>query len=77
MTRDEDCHICGKCWWNGCENDADFALEVDLKRGGLPLYLGKVDLCGGHTQQASANGGRLNLNWRAIEQALARDRIVI
>jgi hypothetical protein len=46
-------------------------MDVDLKRHGRPLYSGLVDLCGGHTRLAHKNGGRLDLNWIAIEQALA------
>jgi hypothetical protein len=45
-------------------------MDVDLKRGGLPLYSGKVDLCAGHCRLVHNNGGRMNLKWEAIEQAL-------
>jgi hypothetical protein len=46
-------------------------MDVDLRRNGLPLYSGKVDLCGGHARFAHNNGGRLDLNWEAISQALS------
>lgn len=70
-VNDKDCHICGDCWWSGCPNDADYQMDVDLKRHGLPLYSGRIELCGGHAALAHENGGRLNLNWEAITQALA------
>lgn len=74
MKRKDGCHICGTCWWVDCENDADYAMDVDLKRKGIPLYSGRIELCGGHTRQAHANGGRLDLNWTAVEQAIARKK---
>lgn len=74
INKTDGCHICGTCWWEGCDNDADFAMDVDLKRRGLPLYSGKIDLCAGHTRYVYENGGRLDLNWMAIEQALARQK---
>lgn len=68
----EPCHICGKCWWVDCENDADYAIDVSLKRHqAFIMYEGKVDLCGGHYRLAVERKGRLNLNWKAIEQAVA------
>lgn len=70
VNDDYGCHICGKCWWVSCENDADYTLDVSLKRRGKPLYDGKVELCAGHTQLAADRQGRLNLNWLAIEQAI-------
>lgn len=75
MNNSEGCHICGTCWWTDCDNDADYAMDVDLKRKGLPLYSGKVDLCAGHTRLAHAQGGRLDLNWLAIEQALSLAKV--
>jgi len=72
MAVDEECWTCGnRCWWIDCSNNADYQMDVDLKRHGLPLYSGMVDLCGGHTRLAQSNGGRLDLNWNAISQALA------
>lgn len=71
MPGKDECHVCGTCWWVDCPNDADYEMDVDLKRNGLPLYSGTVDLCGGHTRQAHSNGGQLSLNWLAVEQALA------
>lgn len=68
---DAKCYVCGDCWWVGCENDADYSMDVDLKRKGLPLYSGKVELCGGHTTQVHQNGGRMDLKWEAVEQALS------
>lgn len=68
---DTKCYICGDCYWVGCGNDADYQMDVDLKRNGLPLYSGKIELCDGHTKQVHANGGRLYLKWEAVEQALA------
>jgi hypothetical protein len=70
---DPDCHICGRCYWNGCDNDADYEVDVDLKRNGLPLYSGKVDLCAGHHRVGAS--GSMNLKWVAIEQALMRDGV--
>lgn len=46
-------------------------MDVDLRRHGKPLYSGLVDLCWGHARFAHSNGGRLDLNWDAITQALA------
>lgn len=63
--------MCGKCWWVNCPNDADYSDDVVLKRKNLPLYEGKVDLCAGHAMLWRQNGGHLDLNWLAIEQALA------
>jgi hypothetical protein len=73
MVQAEPCHICGTCWWVDCDNDADYSIDVDVaKRHGDPVfYSGKVDLCGGHFRVARDKGGRLNLNWLAVEQALA------
>jgi hypothetical protein len=71
---DPDCHICGTCWWVDCANDADYAIDVALKRKNLPLYNGRVDLCAGHYRLAYSRNGRLNLNWVAIEQAIAKDK---
>jgi hypothetical protein len=70
----DDCHICGRCWWVHCTNDADYTMDVDLKRRGLPLYSGRVELCGGHARLTHSNGGRLDLNWLAVEQALALEK---
>jgi hypothetical protein len=70
----DDCHICGTCWWVDCENDADYSMDVDLKRHGLPLFSGRIELCGGHARFARTRGGRLELNWLAIEQAIARQK---
>ena len=68
---DDDCVICGCCWWSGCDNDADYEDDVDLKRHSLPVYSGKVDLCAGHHRYAAMTG-HMNLKWAAVEQALAR-----
>ena len=67
----EKCWVCGSCWWVSCPNDADYTMDVDLRRNGLPLYSGKVDLCGGHARLVHKNGGHMDLNWEAIAQALA------
>jgi len=61
--------------WVHCRNDADYAMDVELKRGGLPLYSGPVDLCGGHARLAHKNGGHLDLKWEAVEQALALQKV--
>lgn len=66
---DTTCYVCGLCWWSGCENDADYRLDVDLKRNGLPLYTGEIELCAGHAQYAQRTLGRLDLKWEALEQA--------
>jgi hypothetical protein len=50
-------------------------MDVELKRRGLPLYSGHVDLCGGHARFAQKNGGHLDLKWEAIEQALSLQNI--
>jgi hypothetical protein len=68
----DDCHICGKCYWHDCPNEADFTVDVDLKRHGLPLYSGGVDLCAGHYRFAR-RGNHMDLNWMAVEQALERE----
>lgn len=70
MTND-DCHICGTCWWVNCTNDADYELDVVLKRHGQVAYDGAVDLCAGHLDYASRTG-HVNVDWIALEQALAR-----
>lgn len=73
-----DCFICGMCWWNGCENDADWRMRegttikfrsrhsIDM----VEIDAGKIELCNGHYRQWEADG-RLNLKWIAIEQSLA------
>lgn len=71
MAEKDGCHICGDCWWHECNNPADYSMDVDLKRGGLPLFSGKVELCGGHTRYVHENGGRMDLDPVAIEQASA------
>lgn len=71
MGRDDGCHICGDCWWVNCPNPADYSDDVVIKRHGSTLYEGEIDLCAGHARYWRQNGGRLDLNWLAIEQALA------
>ena len=71
MPDDFGCHICGTCWWVHCENDADYSMDVALKRHGKPLYDGKIELCAGHARLAHERNGRLDLNWLAVEQAVA------
>jgi hypothetical protein len=68
---DRDCHICGTCWWEGCENAADWTIELVLKRHGAIVYDGAVDLCHGHKVYAERSG-HVNVGWIALEQALAR-----
>lgn len=75
MAIDTKCHVCGSCWWVSCSNDADYARDVDLrlKRSiglGDLVYSGKVELCAGHTRQSFAEN-RMDLNWDALEQAVA------
>lgn len=79
MGLNDDCHICGTCWWNDCPNDGDVELEdVTISyRSPSALHaslvkVGTLDLCGGHYRQWKADG-RLNLKWVAIEQALVRE----
>ena len=74
MTPDKECAVCGRCWWVDCSNEADYQMDVDLKRRGLPLYSGAVELCGGHTRLVHESGGRMDLKWEAIEQALALEK---
>jgi len=71
MDSDSGCMICGSCWWVDCKNSADYRMDVDLKRNGKQIYSGDVDLCAGHARLVHANGGRMDLNWKAIEQARA------
>lgn len=70
---DTGCHICGDCWWVHCPNDADYTMDVELKRrDGKVWYDGKIELCGGHTRYVhETNGNHLSLNPLAIEQANA------
>ena len=70
MALGDKCYVCGDCWWQECQNDADYSHDVDLKRGGLPVFAGKVELCGGHSQLALRTG-RMDIKWEAIEQALS------
>lgn len=74
MPDDFGCHICGTCWWVHCENDADYVLrQVEVKRHMLPVYTGDVELCAGHSAVATRER-RLDLNWVALEQAIARQK---
>jgi len=77
MTETVPCYACldGVCWWVSCDNDADFVLDVALKRHGKPLYSGKIELCHGHTRVAQERNGRLDLNWEAVEQAISMSKI--
>lgn len=69
--KEQDCHICGTCWWVDCPNDADYVMrEVEVKRHKLPVYTGDIELCSGHAEVATRER-RLDLNWLALEQALA------
>ncbi len=74
---DEPCHICGDCWWQDCPNDADevmYGADLKLRKGqGFLVYSGDVELCVGHMRYAEATH-RMNLNWKAIEQAIARQK---
>ena len=73
--KDPDCFICGMCWWQDCPNDADYTMDVQLKRKGTQIYDGKVQLCGGHTRLVHSNGGRMDLKPQAIEQANSLKRM--
>ena len=65
-----DCNNCGKCRWAGCENSADYVMQgVTVKRSLSHVFVGDVDLCGGHYRWAQKLG-RLNLDWSVIEEAL-------
>jgi hypothetical protein len=70
---DDDCLVCGLCYWEKCDNDADYTDDVVLKRGNPPLIVfdGKVDLCAGHHAYAERTG-HMNLKWAALEQAIAK-----
>lgn len=71
MAEDFGCHICGQCWWVHCENDADYTIRrADIKRNRKTVYIGDIDLCAGHARFAE-HYKRLDLNWLAIEQAIA------
>lgn len=67
---DDKCYVCGDCWWVACPNDADYTKDVDLKRKGLPVFSGKVDLCSGHNDLVNRTG-RMDLKWEAVQQALS------
>ena len=71
MREDVGCLICGRCWWNGCDKDADYEFDVVLKRHGRVAFDGKVELCAGHAQHA-AKTNHVNVNWDTLEQALAK-----
>lgn len=77
VTDDEDCRVCGLCWWTDCGNDADVTVHVELKQtsNNHPVYDGPVDLCAGHARWAETTNGRLNIDWAAIHQAIARDSL--
>lgn len=77
--RMSDCHICGECWIEGCENaadneilDATISYRSPTSARSSLVKVGTIDLCGGHFRQWQADG-RLNLKWVAIEQALVRE----
>lgn len=67
----DGCKICGDCWWVDCANAADYEVDIDLKRNGMHVYGGPVDLCAGHAKYAMSTGS-LSLDWTALEQALER-----
>lgn len=75
MRDDFGCHICGKCWWTDCENDADYTHDVHLKDRvtRATLFDGKIELCAGHTRYVQSTQGRygMNINPLAIGQANA------
>lgn len=71
---DDDCLICGNCWWVDCENPADYEFNVHLKRHGRTLFDGVVDLCSGHATYA-AQTNHVSLDWKALEQALVRQQV--
>jgi hypothetical protein len=74
--KDDDCVICGNCWWSECFAPADYVLDVKLKyHGGIP-WDGPVDLCAGHARYAMRTN-HLNLNWTALEQAHAKRNLTI
>lgn len=69
---DDDCLICGDCWWNACGNPADYTItDCELTYRGSHAYRGDVDLCTGHMAQAQILG-RVNVDWRVLEQAIAK-----
>lgn len=81
MAVNQDCHICGVCYWQDCTNDADNEIHdatISYRSPSLAhpalVKVGTIDLCGGHFRQWQADG-RLNLKWVAIEQALTRESI--
>jgi len=67
----DPCLICGNCWWTRCDQPADYEFDVHLKREGRTVFDGVVDLCTAHAKHA-AKTGHVNIDWRALEQALAR-----
>lgn len=69
----EDCVDCvreGVCQWEGCRNDSDWAVrEVTVKRLSTHVYVGTVELCGGHMRQLERTG-HLNLSWERVYTAI-------
>lgn len=73
MAEDEPCHICGNCWWTGCNNPADYTINTPgIRHKGHFIPVGDIDLCAGHARYAQRRHGRLDLDWKAVEQALAK-----
>ena len=69
-----DCVDCqeedGTCQWAGCPNPADYVLrDVTVKRQGLTVNVGDIDLCGGHKTHAERLG-RLELDWERVLRAV-------
>lgn len=65
-----DCADCGHCFWQDCENDADYTIRgVTVMRRGSRLHVGDIDLCAGHYKWTQRTG-HLNLDWTVIERAL-------
>jgi hypothetical protein len=69
-----DCVDCqepdGTCQWHGCQFDADYVLrDVTVKRGGVEINVGDVDVCGGHKRRAERLG-RLELDWERVLRAV-------
>ena len=60
------------CQWHECQSEADYKitdLRVKPPRFGKDLYLGEVELCGGHYAIAQSLG-RLTLDWDHILDAM-------
>jgi hypothetical protein len=69
----DDCVDCqpasDTCEWAGCRFQGDYVLrDLTVVRGGKPIVVGDVTLCGGHKRRAERLG-RVTLDWDRILKA--------